>query len=389
MPLVIHNCWPKNVVCEAGALKKIGEIIQGLGKKRVIIFTDETMRDFPMITGTKKELEEQGFVVSIFADIGPNPTTVMVHKAVDFMKEAQPEVILAIGGGSPIDAAKAANVVYTHGGHVTEYDIAIGGIMKITPKLLPFIAVPTTAGTGTEVTYVGVITNEEKQVKFGVLSPLLIPDYAVLDPEVTVSMPPKLTAFTGIDALTHAIESYVSKVQFPPADALGIHAVKMIARNLRTAYYDGKNLQARQEMLVASMMAGTAFSLNGLGVCHAMAHQLSAFFNAPHGMANAMLLPTAMRFNLEAQTERFAHIAEALGIDTRGLSTAQAAEKAVEWVEKLAEEFEVPKYLDDIGATKDKIPALVERAMMDNPITTNPRPCSPEDVAKLYESCFR
>lgn len=389
MALVGYDCWPRNVICEAGALQKIGEIVESKGKKRVIIFTDQDMKEFPLITDTVKKLEEQGFSVSLFGDIGPNPSTAMVHNAVEFMKEAQPEIIVAIGGGSPIDAAKAANVVYTHGGVVTDYDVAVGGFMKITPKLLPFIAVPTTAGTGTEVTNVGVITNEEKQVKFGVLSPLLIPDIALLDPEVTVTMPPKLTAYTGIDALTHCIEAYVSKVDFPPADALAIHGIKMIARSLKVACEDGKNIEARTEMLIASMMGGTAFSLNGLGACHAMAHQLSAFFNAPHGLANAMLLPVVMKYNLPAKPERFAHIAEAMGADIRGLSVEQAAEKALELVEQLAADLGVPKYLDDIGATKDQIPAMVERALGDHPITMNPRPIGAEEVTKLYESVFK
>lgn len=389
MTLVSHDCWPKRVICEAGALQKMGEIVKSMNKNRILIFTDKVMKDFPLIIDTKKKLEEEGFSVSVFGEVGPNPVADMVYAAVDVMKDAQPEVIVAIGGGSPIDAAKVANVVYTHGGSVTDYDVAVGGFNKITNKLLPFIAVPTTAGTGTEVTNVGVITDEEKQVKFGVLSPLLIPDIALLDPEVTVTMPPKLTAYTGIDALTHCIEAYVSKVEFPPADALALHGIKMIARSLKVAFEDGKNLKAREEMLVASMMGGTAFSLNGLGACHAMAHQLSAFFDAPHGLANAILLPVVMKYNLSAKPQRFADIAEAMGADIRNLTVGQAAEKALELVEQLVTVLGVPRYLDDIGATKDKIPGMVERAMGDNPINTNPRPATPEDITKLFESAFK
>lgn len=384
-----YICWPKKVVSGPGALQNLSGIISEMKKSRVIIITDKDMRDFPIITDTVEKLKNEGLDVSLFSDIGTNPTEEMVHAAVDFMNEVEPEAMVCIGGGSPIDAGKAANVVYTHGGKVKDYDIATGGIMRIAPKLLPFIAVPTTAGTGTEVTYVGVITDVERQTKFGVLSPLLIPDVSVLDPEVTLSMPPKLTAFTGIDALTHCIEAYVSIVKYPPADALAIHGVKMIARSLKTAVKDGQNLEAREAMLIASMMAGTAFSLNGLGVCHAMAHQLSAFFDTPHGMANAMLLPHVMRFNIPACPQRFADIAEAMGADIRGLSAEEAAQKSLEFVQELSEAFGVPKYLDDVGATKDKVPDLVERAMLDNPITTNPKQCTPEDVRKLYLAAFR
>lgn len=370
-------------------MQNLGGIIKEMGKSRVVVITDRVMKDLPLVAGMVDRLRSEGISVSIFGEIGPNPVEEMVHNAAAFMKEVKPEIIVCLGGGSPIDAGKAANVVYTHGGVVNDYDVAAGGILKIFPKLLPLIAIPTTAGTGTEVTYVSVITDTQKQIKFGVVSPLLIPDVALLDPEVTVSMPPSLTAFTGIDALTHCIESYTSVRGFPPAEALALHGIKMIARSLRTAVKDGKNIRAREEMLVASMMGGTAFSLNGLGACHAMAHQLSAFFDMPHGLANAILLPRVMKFNLPASPQKFADIAEAMGADIRSLSVRQAAEKALEMVETLSADVGVPRYLDDVGATKDKIPAMVERAMADNPITTNPRPVTPADVEKLYRESFR
>jgi len=389
MPIGTHICWPRKVVSGPGALQDLGRIIKEMDKSNVIVITDNVLKDLPLVTNMVDRLKNEGLTVSLFGEIGPNPVEAMVHNAVAFMREVKPEIIVCIGGGSPIDTGKAANVVYTHGGIVNDYDIAIGGIMKITPKLLPLIAIPTTAGTGTEVTFVGVITDTKKQTKFGVLSPLVIPDVALLDPEVTVSMPPKLTAFTGIDALTHCIEAYTSIGGYPPAEALALYGVRMISRSLKTAVKDGQNLKAREDMLVASMMAGTAFSLNGLGVCHAMAHQLSAFFDTPHGLANAILLPHVMRFNIPACPQKFADIAEAMGADIRGLSVQQAAEKALELVEQLSADVGVPKYLDDAGATKDKVPALVERAILDNPITTNPRPCAPADVEKLYLEAFK
>ena len=382
-------CWPRRVISGAGALKELGGIIKEMNKSRAIIITDNVMKDFPLIANTMKDLENQGVTVSLFGEIGPNPTEEMVHNAVAVMNKEKPEVIVCIGGGSPIDTGKAANVVYTHGGIVNDYDIAIGGIMKITPKLLPLIAVPTTAGTGTEVTYVGVITDTKNQTKFGVLSPLLIPDVSIIDPELTVSMPAKLTAFTGIDALTHCIEAYTSIVGYPPADALALHGIKMVYRSLKTAVNNPSNLQAREEMLVASMMAGTAFSLNGLGACHAMAHQLSAFFGVPHGLANAVLLPHIIKFNIPAQVQKFADIAQAMGVNIHELSVEVAAQKVLELVEQLSDDLGVPKYLDDVGASKDKIPELVERAMRDNPITTNPRPATPKDVEQLFLESFK
>ena len=390
MPVGTYVCWPRKVVSGAGAVKEVGKIIKEMGRSNVIVFTDRTIKNFSMVKDLLVTLKSEGLSANLFGEIGPNPVEEMVHNAGDYMKKVKPDGIVCFGGGSPIDTGKAANVVYTHGGTVNDYDIAIGGIMKIDgSKLLPLIAIPTTAGTGTEVTFVGVITDTKKQTKFGVLSPVMIPDVSVLDPEVTQSMPPSLTAFTGIDALTHCIEAYTSIVGFPPADALAIHGIRMISRSLRKAVQDGNDLKAREEMLVASMMAGTAFSLNGLGACHAMAHQLSAFFDMPHGLANAILLPRIMKFNLPAQTQKFADIAEAMDADIKNLSVDETAEKAVEMVEKLCEDVGVPKYLDDAGGTKDKIPELVKRALLDNPITTNPRPCKAEDVEKLYLESFK
>jgi alcohol dehydrogenase class IV len=189
-------------VTGAGSISTLGQLVKEMGKSRVMVITDRGLKDLPLIHDLKKKLVEAGLAVSLFGDIDPNPVESIVHAAVKEMERFKPDILVGVGGGSPIDVGKAANVVYTHGGVVNDYDIAIGGIMKITPKLLPFIAVPTTAGTGTEVTFVGVITDTKKKTKFGVLSPLVIPDVALLDPELTISMPAKLTAFTGIDALT-------------------------------------------------------------------------------------------------------------------------------------------------------------------------------------------
>jgi len=389
MPVMTFDTWPRRVHCKDGAVKDIPEFINDMGKKSALIITDPFMAATPLVTEIIEDLKKNGTAVHIFSNIGPNPVAAAVHEAAAYMKEVKPDVIIAVGGGSPIDAAKVANVVYTHGGTANDYDIAIGGIVKIKPILLPLIAVPTTAGTGTEVTMVGVITDVERKTKFGVLSPLLIPDVAVLDPQATVSMPPGLTANTGIDALTHCIECYTSNRDFPPAQGLAIEGIRMISRNLRKAVSNGKDVEARQAMLLASMMAGTAFSLGGLGVCHAMAHQLSAFFNMPHGMANAILLPHVMEYNLEVAEDKFVDIAIALGGDIRGKSQKEAARMALDLVKQLAADVGAPKYLDDGGAEKDKIPGMVERAMLDNPILQNPKKPTEEDVANIYLAAFK
>jgi alcohol dehydrogenase class IV len=386
--------WPKKVVVGAGAVKTIGDEVKGLGAKgRIMVLTDQTLKDLPLVTGTVDILKNDGFTVTVFGGISPNPTEAQVENAVEQMRTDKPEAIVVIGGGSPIDVAKAANVVYTHGGKVGEYSIEIGGIERISPKVLPLIAVPTTAGTGSEATMVSVITDTERKVKYGVLSPFIVPDVAILDPELTVSLPPSTTAFTGMDALTHAIESYVSKADFQLANGVSIQAMKMISEHLRTAVNDGKNLEAREAMIDASMMAGFAFNINGLGLCHQIAHTMSAHCDVPHGMANAIILPHVMGFNIPAALKKYADVAEAMGADIRGLSLEAAAEKSVELVEKLSADLNIPKYFDDVledvKAVKDKIPVMAEQAIGDNAGMNNPIKTTREECIQVFLKAFK
>lgn len=389
MPVGTFNLWPKKLVIGKESVARLADEIKALGKSRVIVFTDHNLSKLPAVAGILENLKSSGLETLLFTGIGENPTDEQVHEAVEEMKRFTPDIIVSIGGGSPLDAAKAANVVYTHGGRISDYDIGIGGINFIEPKLLPFIAIPTTAGTGTEVTWVSVITDTKKHLKFGVLSPHMIPDIAVLDPDMTVSLPQKTTAYTGMDALTHLIEAYVSVVGFPVADAMCIHGMKMVRDALPAAFADGGNIKAREDMLVASMMAGAAFTVNNLGLCHQMAHQLSAYCNMPHGLANAMLLPHVMRFNASANPKKFADIAEALGADIRGLSPEAAAGKAVEIVEKLCEELNIPKYLDDVGADKSLVPAMAVTALQDSVGSTNPRNTTVSECEEVFYGAFR
>jgi alcohol dehydrogenase class IV len=388
MSVGTYNVWPKKLIIGPGTVKTLGAEIKALGKERVIVFTDSGLKELSMVKNLIDMLKEEGLKVTLFGEVGPNPTDEMVHNAVNQMKNDKPEVIVCIGGGSSIDTAKAANVVYTHGGSVDSY-AAAGGIGKIGPKLLPSIAIPTTAGTGSEVTRIAVITDTKKHLKFGVTSPLLMPDISLLDAELTLSLPPEMTAYTGMDALTHCIESYYSVVHFDIADAMAIHGMKMIIRSLKTAVKDGKNIKAREDMLEASMIAGASFNVNSLGLCHQMAHQLSAYFNVPHGLANAILLPRVMNFNMPANLKKFADIAEAMGADIRGLSLQTAAEKSVEMVEKLSVEIDIPKYLDDLGVTKDKVPAMVKTALADPAGMNNPKKTTPEECEQVFMKAFK
>lgn len=384
-----YGGWPGTVVSGEGALSTLPEQVRLLGGRRAIVFTDPNLSALSFVRNAVQALGAAGVETVVFDSIAPNPTDEMVHSSVQLMQEFRPDVIVCVGGGSPIDCAKAANVVYTHGGEAEDYNVNTGGVMRIEKKLLPFIAIPTTAGTGSEVTNVGVITSTRRHVKFGVLSPYLVPDVAILDPAVTVSLSPAVTAATGIDALTHCIESYVSLVSFCIADAEALEGIRMICKYLPIAYADGKNMQAREQMLLASMMAGASFNINNLGLCHQMAHQLSAYFGTAHGVANAVLLPHIMRFNLRAAAGRYAEIAEAMGCDVRGLDDVTAAQRGIEAVEQLCRSLGIPEYLDDIGVDRAKVPEMAVTALEDGVGATNPVATTVQECEAVFYGCFR
>ena len=384
-----YQGWPGTIITGAGATDTLGEEVKALGGKKVILFSGPHISKTPMVQGPIEKMRSEGLEVLLFNEIGANPTEEMVVAGAEAMKEFKPDVIIAIGGGSPIDCAKAANVLYTHGGQVEDYNVNTGGVERIRPILLPFIAVPTTAGSGSEVTNVGVITSTKRHVKYGVLSPFLVPTISVLDPRLCTGLSPYVTASTGIDAMTHCIESYVSFVSFCIADAEALQGIRMIKDYLPIAYKDGENVEAREKMLQASMMAGASFNVNNLGLCHQMAHQLSSYFGVPHGVANALLLPEVMRFNLPAAVERYRDIAEALGCDISGLTAQEAAEKGIEKVEAMCREMNIPKYLEDVGVDKAQVPAMATTALQDGVGATNPRPTTVEECEQVYYKCFR
>ena len=388
---MIHSYygWPGKIVTGADAILTLGSEAKALGGTRILVFIDPNITALKPVQDALESLREAGLELRTFTRVEPNPTDVIVEGAVEEMKFFRPDAIAAIGGGSTIDTAKAFNVVYTHGGTCEDYNVNTGGITRIENKLLPFIAVPSTAGTGSEVTNVSVIIGVKRGVKFGMLSPFIVPNVALLDPKLTVGLGKGTTAATGIDALTHCIESYVSLDCCCIADAEALHGIRMIKKYLPRAYADGSDLEAREQMLNASMMAGASFNINNLGLCHQMAHQLSAYFGLAHGVANAMLLPEVMRFNLPAAVKRFADIAEALGCDVRGLSDEAAAEAGIEAVANFCREMGIPEYLDDVGVDKAKVPAMAITALEDGVGATNPRKTTVSECEEVFYKCFR
>jgi alcohol dehydrogenase class IV len=381
--------WPGRIVTGEDAILTIGSEAKALGGTRIAVFIDPNIAQLKPVLDAQESIRAAGLALWLFTDVEPNPTDELVERAAEEMRAFKPDLIVCIGGGSTIDTGKAANVVYTHGGTVEDYNVNTGGITRIENKLLPLIAVPSTAGTGSEVTNVSVIIGVRRGVKFGVLSPFLVPTLAMLDPKLTVGLGKGTTASTGIDALTHCIESYVSLDCCCIADAEALHGIRMIRKYLPRAYADGSDMEAREEMLNASMMAGASFNINNLGLCHQMAHQLSSYFGLAHGVANAMLLPEVMRFNLPAATKRFADIAEALGCDVRGKSDEEAALAGIEAVAQFCRDMGIPEYLDDVGVDKAKVPAMAITALEDGVGATNPRKTTVKECEEVFYKCFR
>jgi alcohol dehydrogenase class IV len=329
-------------------------------------------------------LSDAGIGTEPFADVEANPSVETVNAATDRFRRTRASFVIGAGGGSAMDVAKVVGVLGAHGGSVHDY----AGIGKVPGVGVPVVAIPTTAGTGSEVTVFSVITDRERRFKMTVGSPHIVPQVAVCDPELTASMPPALTAATGMDALTHAIESFVNIAHNPIAKTLALEAIRLIGRSLRTAYASGADRRARTEMLLASTLAAMAFSRTRLGNVHAMSHPLGAHYDVPHGVANAVLLPTVMEWNLVACYDTYPAVAAALGERVEGLPRRAAAEAAVSAVRLLARDVEIPARLRDVGVSRDGIPAMTEDAMKSGNVLVNPRRTTAADITALFETAY-
>ncbi|HEU5089638.1 MAG TPA: iron-containing alcohol dehydrogenase, partial [Roseiflexaceae bacterium] len=301
-------------------------------------------------------------------------------------RQAGADVLIAIGGGSPIDTAKAMRILLSEGGTLLEHQ----GYNLLTRALLPMVAIPTTAGTGSEVTTWAVIRDEQTGVKLTFSSMFLGPDLAILDPELTLGLPSRLTAATGMDALTHAIESFVGTNSNPITDTLALQAIDMISNNLRAATHSGSDPEARGQMLVASCVAGIAFSSGGgsLGIVHALAHAIGGLYEVHHGTANSILLPHGMRFNSDTVPNRFARIARYMGVNSGGRPENDVIADGIFAVEALAVDCDLPSRLRDVGVPRDNFEQIVEMALTDPAMYTNPRQPSREDALGVLEAAW-
>ena len=365
--------WPNKILIGSGVRKRIMNEMQPFGGKKVLIVTDEKLLSFARTQEFINFIKSAGFKVNIYSDVEENPSDLNVDKAVVYMENNKPDMMIYYGGGSVIDVGKAANLVYTHGGKINQYEDLAGGIEKIENKLLPSFAIPTTAGSGSEVSSVSVITDSIRRVKMGILSPYIVPNVSFLDAEVTIDLPADLTAYTGMDALTHCIEAYVSNIDFEPGRGIAYQGIRLVKQYLYQAVHCGFDLAARENMLVASACGSMAFNNNYLGTVHACAHQLSSVAGIPHGLGNAIMLLPVMKWNLESNYARYAEVAQALGVDIYSISLEEAAQKGLEEIEKLERLISIPRQLSEIGVSRDMIEELVSRAYDDHNNLSNPR----------------
>lgn len=369
-----------------GARKELPGAIRGLGKSKVLVVTDKGLLQFGVAKMVTDVLDEAGISYTIFSEVKPNPTVSNVKAGIDAFKRAQADILVAIGGGSSIDTAKAIGIVMAN----PEFSdiISLEGCAPTKNKSVPIIALPTTAGTAAETTINYVIIDEEKQQKKKMVcvDPNDIPAVAIIDAELMYSLPKGLTAATGMDALTHAIEGYITKGAWELSDIFEIEAIRMISHYLPMAVSDPKNPEGRNGMAVAQYVAGMAFSNVGLGLVHGMAHPLGALFDIPHGVANAVLLPTVMEFNMPYCTAKYRHIAEAMGIDTSSMNDDEAAQAACNAVKQLSQNVGIPATLTELGITEENIPALTQQALEDVCTPGNPRPVTHDEVANIYRS---
>lgn len=371
----------------SGSRKIIPEEVKRRGFKKAFVVTDKELIKHNVTGMVLAVLEEASIPFSIYDDVKPNPTVANVQSGVSAFKTSDADFILAVGGGSPIDTAKAIGIIANN----PEFSdvVSLEGVAPTRNKTVPIIAVPTTAGTASEVTINYVITDEAEIKKMVCVDPNDLPVLAVIDSELMMTMPKNLTAATGMDALTHAIEGYITKAAWEMSDMFAIKAIELIAEHLETAVKEPTNSAAREGMALAQYIAGMGFSNVGLGIVHSMAHPLGAFYDTPHGVANALLLPYVMEFNISANPKKFKDIARALGVPhICSMPVEEAAEAAITAVKALARKLDIPTTLRHIGIREADLPTLAKAAFNDVCTPGNPREVSVQDILAIYRKAL-
>lgn len=371
---------PQSIQFGMGSLKKLPEILAENHSDNILLVSDRGLEKIGVVKKVQDIIEQASLTCNTFLDVVPNPTVEVVNQATALYKQCGATSLVALGGGSSMDVAKAVGVLVNYGGSITDYE----GNFKVPGPIVPMIAIPTTAGTGSEVTASAVITDTQRNYKLSVFSYEILPKYAVLDPELIMTAPASIAASCGVDALIHAIEAYLSRNATPFSDAMAEKAMELIGGNLRRFVANRQDADAACAMMLGSNFAGIAFAWARLGNVHAMSHPVSAYFNVPHGVANSILLPNVMEYNALADHGRYEIIYNYIRQGTAPVDNF-TPDMLVEELRRLNEQLGIPATLSEVGVTADKIPAMAEDAMKSGNIPANPRQTNVKDIMRLYE----
>ena len=372
---------PTRIEFGRGVSSTVGEEAKRLGGTRALVVTDAGVAAAGLVEPVLERLSEAGVTSVVFDHVAPNPRDTSVELGAKLADAEGCDVIVAVGGGSPMDTAKAIGVIATNGGKIQDYE----GLGQVRKPITPLIAIPTTSGTGSEVTFWAVITDTERSFKMSVGSPLCAATVALVDPELTVGLPASATAYTGVDALTHAVEGYTTTLAEPLTDSLAVSAIRLIGKSLRRAYANGGNLDARHDMSLASLLAGVAFGNSDIAAVHCMGEAIGGLYDTPHGIAMAIYLPVVTEFNCIAVPDKYAVVAEALGEDVSGLSQLEAAKRAAIAIRKLTDDLGIPS-ASQAGVRREDFPRLAHAASINVSVESNPRVTTEEDFHALFEA---
>ena len=375
---------PSVNIMGAGCLPEAVSSIRAQGFHNALIVTDKALKDLGVADKVQKLLSAQNILSVVFDGTQPNPTVGNVKAELALLKQHQCDCVISLGGGSPHDCAKGIALCATNGGEISDYE----GVDRSAKPQLPLIAINTTAGTASEMTRFCIITDESRHIKMAIVDRNVTPILSVNDPELMLAKPKGLTAATGMDALTHAVEAYVSTAATPITDACALKAVELIAQHLRTAVAHGDNLEAREQMAYAQFLAGMAFNNASLGYVHAMAHQLGGFYDLPHGVCNALLLPHVEAFNVQTSAARLADVAAAMGVAVDKAKPEAGAQACLAAIRQLALDIGIPASLSELGVKAQDIPLLAANALKDACGLTNPRRASQADIEGIFRGAM-
>ena len=375
---------PATIITGPGCVSQLGVQAKKLGASKVFVVTDQGVCSAGMLGAVEEPLKAAGLEVGIYDKSVPEPPMLSVLDAAKMCEEGGYELVVAFGGGSAMDTAKMVAVLPGTGKTVEDYV----GVDVVDKPGLPVIAIPTTAGTGSEVTKVAIFANEKLNVKQGVSSGFLVPEVAMIDPLLTISCPPRVSAASGLDALIHNIEAFTSVNATPVTDLYALEGIKLITRSIRTAVFQGTNVEARYDMALGALYGGLSFGNAGVTAVHALSYPIGGAFHVPHGDANTLMLPWVMEFNMLGCLDRFVDIAGAMGIFTDGLTPREIGDEVIMSLKQLAEDLEVPQYLSDVNIPESAIEQLADGAMgQTRLLVNNPRALTREDVIEIYERC--